>query len=646
MARASAYRGAVPADTTTSPESKGGAPAPHVGRILGGRYALIARVGAGSSATVWRARDSSLDRDVALKTLHPGLSGDEGFLSRFRSEAKSAASVSHNHLLAVHDWGEDDGQPYLVTELLEGGSLRALLDQGLVLTPSQTIRIGLEACRGLHHAHSAGLVHRDIKPANLLFGRDGHLRVADFGLARALADAGWTDPSGNELSGTARYASPEQALGHRLSAVSDVYSLGLVLIESLTGSVPFASDTIGGALAARIDNDVPIPDVPDKLADALRAMTRRMPDERLSAAKAGVALLQAADGLPRPQALPLAGLPRPSAVADAAARTQLAPLPEQTQVAPTRAGEAGDGPERRWPWLLVVTAFLAAAAWFAFTQIDTSAPALATVPDVVGLDRTAALAELGAPWVLEEKFDRVDGVATGLVIRTDPPAGETLAEGESLSYWLSLGPPLVRVPVDDMVGRSQEQAALTLEDLGLVVGEVTRVNDETVGAGLVMAVESSSPELIAGASVDLVVSSGPSLRQVLQPVAGALPETYVADLQGLGLGVDFVEEFNEEVDAGGFISIEPAPGTPIERGGQVRVVVSLGPEPVPVPDTSGQSLGDAIDEIEALGFLPGELLGSNNGRCSVVGTDPPAGTPLQPGNPIDIVLSDCGLGED
>ena len=211
-------------------------------------------IGQGGSATVFEATDLTLERNVAVKVLHPKLSSDPAFLERFRSEARAAAGLSHPNVMAVHDWGEDDRGdstlPYLVMELLEGGSLRAMLDEGVVASPSQAIQIGLDACRGLNYAHTEGLVHRDITPANLLFGSDGRLRIADFGLAKALADSGWTE-SGKDLVGTARYASPEQAQGLRLAPASDVYSLGLILVEALSGSVPFSADTMLGTLTAR-----------------------------------------------------------------------------------------------------------------------------------------------------------------------------------------------------------------------------------------------------------------------------------------------------------------------------------------------------------------------------------------------------------
>ncbi|MET1049735.1 MAG: protein kinase, partial [Acidimicrobiales bacterium] len=203
----------------------------HVGRVLAGRYRLLAPIGAGGSAQVFLAEDTRLKRRVAVKLLHESYARDEAFIRRFRSEAQTAAGLNHPNLLAVFDWGEDE-VPFLVTEFIGGGSLRAMLDQGQRLSISQATLIGLEAAKGLDHAHRQGLVHRDLKPANLLFGEDERLRIADFGLARALADAAVTEPSGAVL-GTARYASPEQAQGRPLDGSSDIYSLALVLIEAV-----------------------------------------------------------------------------------------------------------------------------------------------------------------------------------------------------------------------------------------------------------------------------------------------------------------------------------------------------------------------------------------------------------------------------
>ena len=208
-----------------------------IGRVLGDRYRLVTAVGTGASAHVYLADDVSLHRQVAIKVLHPALAGDQAFLKRFRAEARAVAALNHPNVLRVYDWGEEGGEPYLVLEYLAGGSLRQIYDTGVLLTPEQAVRVGIEACAGLDYAHRRGLIHRDIKPANLLFDADGRLRIADFGLARALAEAAWTEPDGAIL-GTARYAAPEQVEGWVLDGKADVYGLALVLYEGVTGRVP------------------------------------------------------------------------------------------------------------------------------------------------------------------------------------------------------------------------------------------------------------------------------------------------------------------------------------------------------------------------------------------------------------------------
>ncbi|MBI2709286.1 MAG: protein kinase [Actinobacteria bacterium] len=279
----------------------------HVGRVLDRRYRVVRPLGRGASAQVFLAEDVRLRRRVAVKMLHEALADDADFLRRFRAEAQSAAALTHSNVLVVFDWSQDeDGVPYLVLEYLAGGSLRAMLDHHTRLTVAQAARIGIEATRGLQYAHGRGFVHRDIKPANLLFGEEGRLRIADFGLARALAEAALTEPQGAVL-GTARYASPEQAQGQTLTGKADVYSLALVLIEAVTGAVPFVADTTLGTLMARVGRDVDVPEALGALREVLARATRAEPAERIDAEALLAGLLAAAGTLPDPEPLPLAG---------------------------------------------------------------------------------------------------------------------------------------------------------------------------------------------------------------------------------------------------------------------------------------------------------------------------------------------------
>src|SRR5271165_505862 len=275
-----------------------------VGRVIGGRYRLLAVVGAGASAQVFAADDTRLGRRVAVKLLHQALAGDATFLRKFQAEARLAASLNHPNVLHVYDWGDEDGMPYLVLEYLGGGSLRSLLDTGLLLSPQQAASLGAQAAHGLAYAHRRGLVHRDIKPANLLFDDDGRLLVGDFGLARALAEAAITEPLGTVM-GTARYASPEQVEGHPVDDRTDVYSLALTLYESVTGRVPFAGETTVATLMARVGAVLPPARELGPLAPVLAQAAISEPLARLDAAALASELEMLLNELDAPDPLPL-----------------------------------------------------------------------------------------------------------------------------------------------------------------------------------------------------------------------------------------------------------------------------------------------------------------------------------------------------
>ncbi|MEM9615117.1 MAG: protein kinase, partial [Actinomycetota bacterium] len=287
----------------SSPDSQADSGDRAIGRLLGGRYELQALLGSGASAHVYLAGDRSLGRQVAVKCLRSGLNGDERFRRRFRAEAQAAAQLGHPNLLAVFDWGEDP-DAYLVTELLMGGSLQEVLDHSGRLSPSQGLLIALQAAQGLQYAHEFGIVHRDIKPANLLFGEEGRLRVGDFGIARAVAEAAWTEPEG-VLVGTARYAAPEQALGDSIGDKTDVYSLALTVIEAVTGRVPLVRENALATMVLRQDRDVVEIEELGALGPALLPAGRADPEARPSANELIENLTEAARHLPRPERLPL-----------------------------------------------------------------------------------------------------------------------------------------------------------------------------------------------------------------------------------------------------------------------------------------------------------------------------------------------------
>ena len=278
------------------------------GRIIGERYEVTRTVAAGANTLIAAAVDTELDRAVTVKLVRPELSESADFRRRFGEEMERVVGISHPNIAAIYDWGEQligkRATVYVVGESLTGGSLRDLYDRGRWLTPSQALMVGLDACRGLDFAHQNGLVHTELTPSKLVFGDDRRLRIVDFGLARILGDEEWREPS-RVATHVARYASPEQAQGVPVDGKTDVYSLALILIEGVTGSVPFAAESTVATLSARAGRLMPVDADLGPLASVLERAGRPDPVERSTAAQFGRALVQAAPRLPRPTPIPM-----------------------------------------------------------------------------------------------------------------------------------------------------------------------------------------------------------------------------------------------------------------------------------------------------------------------------------------------------
>jgi len=604
-----------------------------IGRVVGGRYRLLAPLGSGSSAQVFLAEDVTLQRQVAVKMLQPALAGDAHFLERFRAEAQTVASISHPNVVVVHDSGVDD-VPYLVTEYLAGGSLRGMLAAGHRLTPSQALVVGLDACRGLAHAHGRGLVHRDLKPANVLFGDDARLRIADFGLARALAESGITDHEGH-LVGTMRYASPEQARGERAGPKADVYALALLLVEAVTGRVPFAGRDPLAALQARTQADLVAPEALGPLGPAVERAGRLDPEERTDAEELGIALLAASERLHAPKPLPLVGaLTEAGASGDGERldeRTQVAPAPDEDDDAPSD----GRGRRRRWPLVLAVLLAVAVTAGGLVLAQRLRTPT-AEVPDLA--DRQLDDVELLAAqhdWVLDPKPTRRDGTEPGQVVATDPPAGERLEEGGTLTVIVSEGNTLTDLPA--LRGRPVAEVLAALDRVGLSY-EVAEVYDEDVPAQHVIRADGDlEGEVPKGTVVPLVVSLGPEPRTVPQLAAGAGWGEAAEAIGAVRLEASRIDVFSETVPAGQVVSLDPPSGTQVERDSRVEVRVSKGPERVQVPSLGGLTLDQAESALRSAGLELGQACCSPRGRVSA--SDPAAGAYVRPGTAVNLFLT-------
>jgi beta-lactam-binding protein with PASTA domain len=604
--------------------------ADQVGRVLGGRYRLRAAVGTGASAQVFLADDATLGRQVAVKLLHPALAGDSGFLRRFQAEARAAAGLSHPHIMAVYDWGEDDDCPYLVCEYLAGGSLRALLDAGERLSPSQALLVGLEAARALEYAHRRSLVHRDIKPGNLLFDGEGHLRVGDFGLARALAEAAWTEPAG-ALLGTARYAAPEQVKGESVDGRADVYALAVVLVEAVTGEVPFAADTTIATLMGRVEHPLTAPPELGPLAAVVERAGRPDPRERPDASAFAVALEAAARHLPKPEPLPLAGNDV-SGDLFGGDPTELGVTPGGGS--PTVVSGAARR-RRRWPWVALLIALLAAGGGVAAWAVTRPAP-LPThrLPDVRSRTEAEARNALGVLKLRVRVTERpfLDGTSAGNVINQSPRAGQKVHERSTVDLTVSRGPPPVGVP--DLSGLMKAAAVAKLDAGQLALGNVASRYDEQAPTGLVLSWAHKGEQVAKHTPIDLVVSGGPAPRTV-PPLAGKTYAQAAAALQNVGLvAVRGPDAFSDTVPKDQVLASSPGAGASAERGSKVTVTVSKGPDLVAVPDVTGKPALDATALMQQAGLQVGNVFGPPNKK--VFTTDPPPGTQVHRGASVNL----------
>ncbi|HEY2565806.1 MAG TPA: protein kinase [Acidimicrobiales bacterium] len=571
-----------------------------IGRVLGDRYRLLTAVGTGASAHVYLAEDISLHRQVAIKVLHPALAGDSAFLKRFRAEARAAAALNHPNVMQVFDWGEQEREPYLVLEYLSGGSLRQIFDTGTLLTPEQAVQVGLEAAAGLDYAHRRGLVHRDIKPANLLLGDERRLRIADFGLARALAEAAWTEPAGAVL-GTARYAAPEQVQGQPLDGRADIYALTLVLYEAVTGEVPFSSDTTIATLMSRLDAPLPPHERLGPLNELLAQAAAPNPAERYTASELARRLYDMRSSLPPPTPLPIAqpvtrrgvsarAPSRPLPVAPSGPPTVLGPLPVGQQsappvdqpsappVGPPPSPPPGQPPVDQPPGqppgqspsqiASQSTSPLPSQAINRFSGQD--APTLPVTsggqdPTELGIPATAALTGVPASGV----FDFEEGAPGTKIKRSKRP--KTARPPKPPKKPKRAGPRRRRWP--------------------WVVGIIVVVL-ALLGAGAVVAVRDK---------VFTPSHTIPSLagKTVAQAQAAVADDRFTVR--------ESSHQFDITVPAGQIISQRPASapahGPPVtaKEGLVISVVVSTGPPPVTFPDlTTFSSCSDAIKALQAL----------------------------------------------
>ncbi|WP_149551309.1 Stk1 family PASTA domain-containing Ser/Thr kinase [Streptomyces marokkonensis] len=597
---------------------------PLVGQVLDGRYRVDARIAVGGMATVYRAVDTRLDRVLALKVMHPSLAADASFVERFIREAKSVARLAHPNVVQVFDQGTDGAYVYLAMEYIAGCTLRDVLRERGALQPRAALDILEPVLAALGAAHRAGFVHRDMKPENVLIGDDGRVKVADFGLVRAVDSV--TNTTGTVL-GTVSYLAPEQIENGTADPRVDVYACGILLYEMLTGEKPHDGDSPAIVLYKHLHDDVPppsaaVPGMAYELDELVASATARSPQMRPHDA---VALLaQARDARGRLGDEQLDAVP-PRALAsehdNAGDRTSVIPraltMPRPLPVdeedggagsphltsrfqSPPPLPPRGRTALRRGPMAIVVAVLLVlglgAGVWYINSGQFTKVPPLLAKTEKEARDRLAdAGLDVGQ---VEEAYS--DTVERGKVVATDPEAGARIRSNDSVSLTVSKGPQTVRVP--DLDGYPLDKARSLLEDEGLKPGMSTREFSETVPAGSVIGTEpGKGTEVRAGSAVALTVSKGAPVD--VPDVTGDDLQDARAELEEAGLEVKVATgRVNSGHDAGRVARQDPGAGGRAAEGDTVTLTLSKGPEMVEVPDVVGDSVGEAREKLEGAGF--------------------------------------------
>ncbi len=573
------------------------------GTVIDGRYRVAARLGSGGMADVYLAHDTLLGRQVALKLLHHRFSEDQEFVERFRREASSAAGLSHPNVVAVFDRGEWDGTYYIAMEYLPGRSLKAVVREHGPLAPPDAIDIVVQILLAVRFAHRRGIIHRDIKPHNVILDEEGRAKVTDFGIARAGASDMTLTGS---IMGTAQYLSPEQAQGHAVSETSDLYAVGVVLYELLTGGVPFEGESaVSIALKQVSVEPTPPSERNPTVGPALEAVVMRSlakdPIARFASADEFIAALQQArQGIAPPPAIN--GVPSSSLGPNSAAALLTLSLPAGDPP-PADADAAATGRRRRALWIAGAVAALAiAAAVLLLVLLSPSKAGRVTVPELAGQTQSVAVASLKRAGLVPVVTLAANArVASGEVIGTTPPRGTVVKSGSAVSVVVSSGPGIVALP--NVYNKKSDEATKILREKGFQPTTQSQ-SSNTVAKGLVISTDpSADTEVQVGGPVTVLVSSGPQEVSVPE-VTGESQANATATLAAAGLKETVVKREVAEPAAGTVISQTPSASSQLRLGGQVTIVVAQALKQVPVPSVVGQSEAQAMNALSSAGYTP------------------------------------------
>jgi len=541
-----------------------------IGQLLGNRYRIIELIGEGGMALVYKAECTLLQRTVAVKVLRPQYSSDKEFVTRFHREAQAAASLSHPNVVNIYDVGQDNEIHYIVMEYIAGENLKGLIRKEAPFSINRSLRIALQICEALHHAHENNIIHRDIKPHNILLTAEGRVKVTDFGIARAISDAGFTQTG--VVMGSVQYFSPEQAKGISVGPQSDLYALGCVLYEMLTGEVPFNGESpISIALKHIQENPYSVeklrPDLPQEVTRLINKALAKNLDERYPSARAMLKDLRAKLGLEQEEDEKQEDYP-----------TQILKTPvasNKEDESETDDKKKDKKNEKKWVWMLIALFGAIILFGVGFLYLIPVQPAT-EVPDLTGLNLSEAQ-EQAAGSGLEVKtvrHDYNDEVPLGCIISQEPKAGRSLREGREIEVVLSRGKEMVVVP--DLLEKTRIEAEIILEDAGLKLGDIYNEPSSEVPRGLVVRQKpASNVQIQKGATVDLYLSRGQDYVEVPNFIGRPLVEVQ-AELASLGLVFNLTSEKYSAYPRGQILDHQPPPGSVVPLGTPMNFVISGG----------------------------------------------------------------------
>ena len=562
-----------------------------IGQIVKERYEILEILGEGGMAFVYKARDMQLERFVAIKTLKPNYVNQETFVDRFKREAKTAANLNHPNIVQIFDWGIEK-EPYFVMEYIEGNTLTSIIAKNRTISLSDILFIGAQVSNGLHAAHQKGLVHRDIKPGNIMITPDGKVKVTDFGIVSLQNEESDITKTGSIL-GTASYISPEQAQGKPVSIESDLYSLGTVLYELITGRAPFSGDSPISTATKHLTEKPEKPsmfrrDLPKGVETAILKLLEKATYDRFKSAEdLRATLLQQRKALQSEQT-----------------RENLVDLTNpKVKLRFTL------------PALIMSIGVVIGTIW-TLTQVfdglptDGGAPTLIEIPDLTGSEQAQALEDLqnlGFKIGIENSADA--SVPAGSVIRTQPPSNTIVNPDSLVTIIVSVGPEAFPIPY--VLDIETERAIYIVEESGFTLGQLLEVNDENIPRGFIISQNPvAGTKMSPGTTVDLVVSKGPSLI-VISDLSRKSPEDAIQILETLGFEYELIEEYSEDVEIGLVSGTIPEAGEIVTPDELIQVIVSLGIK-IEVPEVEGLVYEDAINILEELGLVA-TVTGDTNG---------------------------------